>query len=183
MADEFPRTDPAAAPEAPSRTAPSRKGMLVVYHGEGAGKEAAGLGVLFRAHGRGLPARHVSFRPASDPPSSNDLALTRLGIPANHMAREDTAAAVELWEKAVRHISIVSDGALVMEGLLDAIDAGWLDISEVISTLSATDSLLHVIVTGRSAQREIVDAADLVSHMRAVKRRDPESPHIVGIDI
>jgi ATP:corrinoid adenosyltransferase len=63
--EEFPRSDPAVTPDGPEQQedpAPKRKGMVVIYHGDGAGKETAALGVLFRAHGRGLPVRHMRFR-------------------------------------------------------------------------------------------------------------------------
>lgn len=182
MAEEFPRSDPAAAPESPDQPAPSRKGMLVVYHGDGTGKQAAAIGVLFRAHGRGLPVRHMTFATPSDPPTGDDLALERLGIPSHHMAAVGSVGAQGLWEKAVRHISIVQEGVLVLDGLLDALAEGWLPVAETAETLSDNDSLLHIIVTGRNAPPEIVDVADLVSNMRAVKQRPTDSPPVVGID-
>lgn len=180
--DEFPRSDPAAAPESPEQAAPARKGMLVVYYGDGDSKQAAAIGVLFRAHGRGLPVRHMSFSEPSDPPTGDDLALERLGISSHHMARAGSEGAKELWEKAVRHMSIVQEGVLVLEGLSDAIADNLLPVAEIAGTLADNDSLLHIIVTGRNAPPEILEIADLVSNMRAVKQRDANSPAIVGID-
>ncbi len=37
------------------------------------------------------------------------------------MAQSDSEGAIGLWEKAVRHISIVQEGVLVLEGLSDAV--------------------------------------------------------------
>jgi cob(I)alamin adenosyltransferase len=71
---------------------------------------------------------------------------------------------------------------LVLEGLLDAIAEGWLSATQVSETLSANESLLHVIVTGETAPAELLDSADLVSNMRAIKQRGSGSPVIEGID-
>jgi cob(I)alamin adenosyltransferase len=183
MADQFPRDDPAVTPDGPEKSAPARKGMLVVYHGPGATKEIAGLGVLFRANGRGLPVRHMRFKDApKGEPSGDDLALGKLGIPSHVIDAPTEEAAVELWNKVVRHVSIVQEGVLVLEGLLDAIAEGWLSATQVSETLSANESLLHVIVTGETAPAELLDSADLVSNMRAIKQRGSGSPVIAGID-
>ncbi len=183
MPDEFPRDDPGVTPDGPEKSAPARKGMLVVYHGPGATKEIAGLGVLFRANGRGLPVRHMSFnQPQTAGPSGDDLALEKLGIPSHVIDAPTEGAAIELWSKAVRHVSIVQEGVLVLEGLLDAIAEGWLSGAQVSETLSGKDSFLHVIVTGRKAPPELMESADLISNMRAIKERGADAPFIAGID-
>jgi len=183
MADEFPRDDPAVTPDGPEKSAPARKGMLVVYHGPGGTKEIAGLGVLFRANGRGLPVRHMRFNDApKGQPSGDDLALEKLGIPSHVIDAPTEEAAIKLWSKAVRHVSIVQEGVLVLEGLLDAIAEGWLSAAQISETLSTNESLLHVIVTGETAPPELLESADLVSNMRVIKQRGPDAPAIAGID-
>lgn len=182
MADEFPRDDPAVTPEAPQQKAPSRKGMLVVYHGDGAGKETAALGVLFRAHGRGLPVRHMRFAPVEQATSGDDLALEKLGIPSNVIGEAGPEGAEQLWLEAVRHMSIIQEGVLVLERLLDVIANGWLSTADIAGALAEKPPLLHVIVTGQTAPPELLESADLVSDMQAIKQRDSDSPTIVGID-
>jgi len=182
MKEEFPRSDPGAAPLSPEQSAPARKGMLVVYYGDGAGRREAAVGVLFRAHGRGLTVRHMTFAPPGDSPTGDDLALDRIGIPSNHMAQEGSVGAKGLWQKAMRHISIVQEGVLVLDGLLDAIGKEWLSVPDVLEELAGNESLLHIIVTGRSAPPEIIQRADLVSNMRAIKQRMDGKQAVVGID-
>ena len=157
--------------------------MLVVYHGDGAGKESAALGVLFRAHGRGLPVRHVRFDdPRLDDPDGDDLALQKLGIPSDVIGEPGANGADPLWNCAAHHMSAMNEGVIVLEGLLDAVTKGWLSARNVADTFAHDDSLLHIIVTGRKPVPEIVEIADLVSNMRAVKQRDANSPAIAGID-
>jgi len=157
--------------------------MVVVYQGDGAGKVTAGLGVLFRAHGRGLPVRHVRFgdTPVGEP-TGDDLALQALGIPSDVTGGPGAGDAEPLWNYAAHHMSAMYEGVIVLEGLLDAAAKGWLPARNVADTFAHKQPLLHVVVTGRSASPEIIEVADLVSNMRAVKGRDPGSPAIVGID-
>jgi cob(I)alamin adenosyltransferase len=79
-------------------------------------------------------------------------------------------------------MSAMNEGVIVLEGLLDAVTKGWLSARNVADTFAHDDSLLHIIVTGRKPVPEIVEIADLVSNMRAVKQRDANSPAIAGID-
>ena len=45
----------------------------------------------------------------------------------------------------------------------------YLPIAEVVATLKARRPDLHVIVTGRNAKPELIEAADLVTEMTMVK--------------
>lgn len=157
--------------------------MVVVYHGDGAGKETAGLGVLFRAHGRGLPVRHVRFSdtPAGEP-TGDDLALQTLGIPSDVTGEPGASGAEPLWNYAAHHMSAMNEGVIVLERLLDAVAKGWLSARNVADTFAHKQPLLHVIVTGRNAPPEIIEIADLVSNIHAVKQRAGDGPAIAGID-
>ena len=46
---------------------------------------------------------------------------------------------------------------------------GYLDLAEVVEFLSGKPEKLHVIVTGRNAKPELIEAADLVTEMTMVK--------------
>ncbi|MGB6701566.1 cob(I)yrinic acid a,c-diamide adenosyltransferase, partial [Methyloceanibacter sp.] len=45
----------------------------------------------------------------------------------------------------------------------------YLPLAEVVETLKARRPDLHVVVTGRNAKREMIEAADLVTEMTLVK--------------
>ena len=46
---------------------------------------------------------------------------------------------------------------------------GWIDVADVVATLRERPGFQHVVVTGRDAPRELVEAADLVSEVVKVK--------------
>jgi cob(I)alamin adenosyltransferase len=45
----------------------------------------------------------------------------------------------------------------------------YLDLNDVINTLKNRREMLHVIVTGRNAKDELIEAADLVTEMGQIK--------------
>jgi cob(I)alamin adenosyltransferase len=184
--EEFPRSDPAVTPDGPEQQedpAPKRKGMVVIYHGDGAGKETAALGVLFRAHGRGLPVRHMRFRVIEPGKTTgDDLALVKLNVASDVITDASQAGGHQLWRVANLHLTIIQKGVLVLDGLLDTISMGWIPACAVVESLSLKSQQLHVIITGESAPTELLEVADLVSHMRAIKKRPTGATAIAGID-
>lgn len=58
---------------------------------------------------------------------------------------------------------------LVLDELNIALRYEHLDLGNVVAALIARRNDLHVVVTGRSAKRELLDAADLVTEMALVK--------------
>jgi cob(I)alamin adenosyltransferase len=45
----------------------------------------------------------------------------------------------------------------------------YLDAAEVVAALKARPRMKHVVVTGRNAKDELIEAADLVTEMEQVK--------------
>jgi cob(I)alamin adenosyltransferase len=58
---------------------------------------------------------------------------------------------------------------VVLDELCIALRYEYLDLAEVVGALTARRPGLHVVVTGRNAPATLVEAADLVTEMQAVK--------------
>jgi cob(I)alamin adenosyltransferase len=58
---------------------------------------------------------------------------------------------------------------LVLDELNIALRYDYLPLTEVVEALKARRGDLHVVVTGRNAKPELIEAADLVTEMGAVK--------------
>src|SRR3546814_13621336 len=80
----------------------------------------------------------------------------------------DIAAAQAAWAEAKRMIE-ASRGEtpqydlLVFDELNIVLRYDYLDLAEVVETLKARPSQLHLVVTGRNAQPELIQAPDLVA--------------------
>ncbi|SHT42176.1 cob(I)yrinic acid A,C-diamide adenosyltransferase [Mycobacteroides abscessus subsp. abscessus] len=46
---------------------------------------------------------------------------------------------------------------------------GWVDPDEVVEVLRSRPGMQHVVITGRDAPQQLLDAADLVTEMTKVK--------------
>jgi cob(I)alamin adenosyltransferase len=83
--------------------------------------------------------------------------------------KRDVAAAEAAWAKAVELMADPSISLVILDELNIALRYDYLDLDMVVSALKNRRQGLHVVVTGRNAKPTLVEAADLVTEMGAVK--------------
>jgi cob(I)alamin adenosyltransferase len=156
------------------------KGLLIVHTGTGKGKSTAAFGLALRMIGRGERVGVVQFVKGAWHTAERD-ALAKFGDrvawysmgegftwETQDLAR-DIAAAERAWAKAVELMNDDSFGLVILDELNIALRYDYLPLDEVIATLKARRPDLHVVVTGRNAKPELIEAADLVTDMTLVK--------------
>lgn len=158
------------------------KGLLIVHTGKGKGKSTAAFGMIFRCIAHGLPCAVVQFIKGGMATGERDLIERHFSdICQFHTMGEgftwetqdrtrDTAMARAAWEKAKE---LIRSGELRMV-LLDEINIAlrydYLDVEEVVAFLrDEKPEMTHVVLTGRNAKDELIEAADLVTEMELVK--------------
>ncbi len=60
-------------------------------------------------------------------------------------------------------------GLVILDELNVALRYDYLPVDDVVAALTQRRPGLHVVVTGRNAPQALIDAADLVTEMNAVK--------------
>jgi cob(I)alamin adenosyltransferase len=156
------------------------KGLLIVHTGKGKGKSTAAFGLAFRALGNGMKVGIVQFVKGKWQ-TGERIALERFGDQATvHTMGEgftwetqdrarDIAAAEAAWEKAKALITDDEHQLVVLDELNIVLRYDYLDRAEVLAALAARPPMKHVVVTGRNARDELIEAADLVTEMEQVK--------------
>ncbi|WP_315739772.1 MULTISPECIES: cob(I)yrinic acid a,c-diamide adenosyltransferase [unclassified Bradyrhizobium] len=156
------------------------KGLLIVHTGKGKGKSTAAWGLMLRALGRGFRIGVVQFGKGAWE-TGERKAIERFGDQVSwHTLGEgftwetqdrarDIAAAERAWAKAKELMADPSIRLLVLDELNIALRYDHLDIADVVATLAGRRPDLHVVVTGRNAKPELIEAADLVTEMNLVK--------------
>ena len=156
------------------------KGLLIVHTGTGKGKSTAAFGLALRMIGRGKRVGVVQFIKGAWHSAERD-ALERFGDQVSwHSMGEgftwetqdlarDIAAATRAWEKAQELMADPSFALVILDELNIALRYDYLPLDQVIATVQARRPDLHVIVTGRNAKPELIEAADLVTEMTLVK--------------
>jgi cob(I)alamin adenosyltransferase len=156
------------------------KGLLIVHTGKGKGKSTAAFGLLLRAVGRGFRCGVVQFGKGAWQ-SGERTAIERFGDQVQwHTLGEgftwetqdrtrDVEAARRAWAKTLELMADPSVRLIVLDELNIALRYDHLDIGEIVAALKARRPELHVVVTGRNAKPELLEAADLVTEMALVK--------------
>ena len=156
------------------------KGLLIVHTGKGKGKSTAAFGLLLRAVGRGFRCGVVQFGKGAWQ-SGERTAVERFGDQVQwHTLGEgftwetqdrarDVEAARRAWAKTLELMADSSIRLVVLDELNIALRYDHLEVGEVTAALKARRPDLHIVVTGRNAKAELIEAADLVTEMTLVK--------------
>ena len=174
-----------AAREKILATKTKEKGLLIVHTGKGKGKSTAAFGLVTRAIGNDMRVGVVQYvkgkwetgerKVLEHFPDQVEIKTMGEGFTWDTQDRaRDIAAAKAAWEasKAMIEASRGPDPQFDMV-LLDELNIvlryDYLPLEEVIAFLNNKPEDLHVIVTGRNAKEELIEAADLVTEMTQVK--------------
>ena len=156
------------------------KGLLIVHTGKGKGKSTAAWGLMLRAPARGFRIGVVQFGKGAWETGErkaiaafgNQVSWHTLGEGFTWETQDrtrDVAAAERAWDKARELMADPSIGLVILDELNIALRYDHLPIADVVATLQARRPDLHVVVTGRNAKPELIEAADLVTEMSLVK--------------
>ncbi|WP_158886966.1 cob(I)yrinic acid a,c-diamide adenosyltransferase [Amycolatopsis anabasis] len=75
----------------------------------------------------------------------------------------------EGWAEIKRRLAEERHDFYVLDEFAYLLHWGWLDVDEVVETLTNRPGRQHVVITGRNAPRALIDAADLVVEMTKIK--------------
>ncbi|MGQ0593442.1 MAG: cob(I)yrinic acid a,c-diamide adenosyltransferase [Gammaproteobacteria bacterium] len=155
------------------------KGLLLVLTGNGNGKSSSAFGMVARALGHGMRVGVVQFIKGAQS-TGEETFFRRFPEVEYHVMGEgftwetqdrerDMRAAQRAWETAQRMLQDPAIRLVVFDELNLVLKYGYLEIEEVLRDLNARPPMQHVIVTGRSAPVGLIEAADTLTEMRAVK--------------
>lgn len=158
------------------------KGLIIVHTGAGKGKSSSGFGMILRCVAHGMPSAVVQFIKGAWDTGERRLITENFGDLCEFHAMgegftwetqdkaRDIAAAKAGWEKAKELIRDPEIRMVLLDEINIALRYDYLEIGEVVEFLKAEKPpLTHVVLTGRNAKDELIEAADLVTEMTLVK--------------
>lgn len=171
-----------AAREKIMSTKTEEKGLVIVHTGKGKGKSSAAFGMIFRCIAHGMPCAVVQFIKGGMSTGERDLILERFtdlcqfhtmgeGFTWETQDRSrDTEMARAAWEKAKELIRDPEIRMVLLDEINIALRYEYIDVAEVLEFLAAEKpEMTHVVLTGRNAHPDLIEAADLVTEMELVK--------------
>jgi cob(I)alamin adenosyltransferase len=166
--------------------------LLMVHTGDGKGKSTAAFGLALRGWNQGFRIAVFQFVKSAKWRIGEQTVLERLGAlhtetgeggPVewhkmgsgwswSRKAGSDADHAQEAaagWAEIKRRLAAESHDLYVLDEFSYPINWGWVDIDDVVETLSTRPGHQHVVITGRKADQRLIDIADLVTEMTNVK--------------
>lgn len=162
-----------------------RKGLVIVFTGDGKGKTTAAMGLALRAAGHHMRVHVIQFikgrwksgEVEAARRLAPDLVIERAGLGFTierlrdpRIPMDDHRAAAQAGIVEAREaIGSADNAVVVLDEILGTIAAGLVTVDQILALIDAKPPSLHLVLTGRGAPPEIVARADLVTEMRLVK--------------
>ena len=156
------------------------RGLLIVHTGKGKGKSTAAWGMAMRMIGHGKKIGIVQFVKGAWETGErvvfdafpDQVTIKALGEGFTWETQDksrDIAAAEKAWAAAQEMIADPSYSMVILDELNIVLRYDYLAFEDVLAGLLAKPEKLHVVVTGRNAKEELIEAADLATEMTLLK--------------
>ncbi len=163
------------------KTRNNKKGLLIVFTGNGKGKTTASLGMALRTIGHGHKVAIVQFikggwttgEEKALKAFSPNISWHSIGEGFTWETQDrirDEKLVREAWNLAKKYIKDESYKLIILDEINIAIKLGYLTSEEIIEFMkSISDRKNHIVLTGRGASESIIKLADLVTEMKLIK--------------
>jgi cob(I)alamin adenosyltransferase len=155
-------------------------GIVQVYTGDGKGKTSAAFGLALRAIGRGLKVYVIQFIKGGFDYGElyvvdklPNIKLKAFGrgkfVMQQPPGKEDVKLAEEAFQLAKEVVESGEYDMVILDEINVALNLKLISLEEVLKLIKRKPKYVELVLTGRYAPKEIIDAADLVTEMREVK--------------
>ncbi|AIS52036.1 Cob(I)yrinic acid a,c-diamide adenosyltransferase BtuR [Thermoanaerobacter kivui] len=158
------------------------RGLIQVYTGDGKGKTTASIGLGIRAVGRGFKVYMVQFLKETDTGELHTLKnienfkVFRFQSSDKFfwtLNEEEKKVLAKEMKKAYEFVVDVLENkkcdVLILDEIMAAIHSKMYTVEDVLKLIEIKPKEIELVLTGRSAPQEIIEKADLVTEMKAIK--------------
>jgi len=148
-----------------------------VYTGEGKGKTTAAVGLALRAAGRGYKTLIIQFMKGQEDGIQKSLekfsAITVESygrsqfLQRGEATEQDKKLAQKGLKRFKRSLKDKEIDMIVLDELCVALDYDLIDSDSLLDLIASSDK--ELVITGRKAPKELIEAADYVSHIKNIK--------------
>ena len=161
-----------------------RLGLVQIYTGDGKGKTTAAVGLAVRANAQGMRVCYMSFHKNPQYYKFGEQKnLKKLGINVRYFAKDHpmcwtdkNASHDELRDDCQKGLKFIEEvfkdkeyDLLIVDELNISVRDGFLKEKEVLAMIDRKPSQMELVITGRGATKKIMEKADLVSYIKAIK--------------
>lgn len=159
------------------RTGHLSRGYIQVYTGEGKGKTTAALGLALRAAGRGMRVVVIQFLKgeasgehlSADKYHPFEIIQPNKGNCFQQSNEELLPITEQTLSLAEEKLTKGDYDIIILDEIFTAVNRELITTTRVIDLLDKKPENVELVLTGRKAPREVIERADLVTEMAAVK--------------
>lgn len=157
-----------------------RHGLVLVHTGDGKGKSSSAIGMAFRAAGWGMQVCVIQFIKGQWQTGEQKAAQRFNNIEWHALGdgftwdtknpQQDIRTSREIWLFSQQKIVSGKFDLVVLDEINYCTGYGWITGTEIARFIrEQKPAWLHLVLTGRNAAAEVIEVADTVTEMRAVK--------------
>ena len=158
-----------------------KKGLLIVFTGNGKGKTTASLGMALRTIGHGHKVAIIQFiKGGWNTGEEKALKIFSSKISWHSLGEgftwetqnriRDEKLVKEAWQLAKEYIQDESYKLVILDEINIATKLGYLTSEEIITFIKSLNKRKnHIVLTGRGASESIIKYADLVTEMKIIR--------------
>jgi cob(I)alamin adenosyltransferase len=159
----------------------NKKGLILVYTGNGKGKTTASLGLALRAVGHGERVYIIQFMKGDE--KYGEVQAVRRYLPNVELVQKGLDAFVKKGHPGTQDLRLAEEGlnlakSVISSGKYDlvildeinvAVDYGLLTEEDVLDIIALKPNFTTLVLTGRYASGKILEKADMISEVREIK--------------
>jgi cob(I)alamin adenosyltransferase len=175
------------------------RGLTLIYTGDGKGKTTAAIGLAVRAFGRGKRVLIIQFIKSQERTYGEKLVFDKLGIEMvqkgigftwTKTPEEHRKALQSAWTYTKERVMAGEHDLVILDEINNALSIDRfpiedvLPLTEVLELIKKRPHGMHLVLTGRNAKVQVIEAADLVSEVKVHKHYYDEGiSAVMGIEM
>ncbi|MFP8965352.1 cob(I)yrinic acid a,c-diamide adenosyltransferase [Pokkaliibacter sp. CJK22405] len=159
--------------------ATEERGIIVLLTGNGKGKSSSAFGMVARALGHGQRVAVVQFIKGGWDCGEQKFFMDHPRVSFHVMATgftwetqnrdSDTEAAQSVWEQGKALLQDESIDLVIFDEMTYMFKFDYLSLDEVLESLQQRPHRQNVVITGRGAQKSLIELADTVTELGDIK--------------
>ncbi len=161
------------------------KGLVQIYTGPGKGKTTAALGLAMRAAGRGNrvlfyqflkpPSLHLGERVAIKKLDNIELGMLehawdlKKSLQDEQTMSEMRQAVGEAMKELTTAAAERKYDVMILDEIVYCYSKGLIGLKDIKTLIESRDEHVEIVLTGRGADEELINLADLVTEMNSIK--------------
>lgn len=157
-----------------------RNGVVLVHTGHGKGKSSSAMGMVFRAAGWGMQVCVIQYIKGQWQTGEQKAAEKFDNIEWHALGdgftwdtknpEQDIKTSREIWVLSQAKICSGQFDLVVLDEINYCSSYGWITGVEIAEFIKQQKPpWMHLVLTGRDAAQEVIDVADTVTEMKAIK--------------